>query len=40
MVANGHGKIDQNGVVGGMDVWKEVDTEEHWEKYVVKRDYM
>ena len=40
MVESGHWKIDENGVVGGMDVWKEADTEEHWSKYVVQHDYM
>lgn len=40
MVERGDWKIDENGVAGGMEIWKEADTEEHWEKYVVKRDSM
>jgi hypothetical protein len=28
-------KVDENGVVGDMETWKEADTEEGWEKYVI-----
>ncbi|KAJ4319697.1 hypothetical protein N0V94_003756 [Neodidymelliopsis sp. IMI 364377] len=38
MVEIRHWKIDENGVAGGMEIWKEAGTEEHWEKYVIKRD--
>jgi hypothetical protein len=40
MVEMGHWKVDENGVVGGMEIWKEADTEEYWEKYVIKRDFV
>jgi hypothetical protein len=39
MVERGDWKIDSNGVAGGVEIWKEADTEEHWEKYVIKRDF-
>jgi hypothetical protein len=35
MVERGDWTVDENGVAGGMDKWKEADTEEHWEKYVI-----
>lgn len=35
MVERGDWKVDENGVVGDMDTWKEADTEERWEKYVI-----
>lgn len=39
MVVSEDWKIDENGVAGGMEMWKQADTEEHWEKYVIKRNY-
>jgi hypothetical protein len=39
IVERGDWKIDENGVAGGMDVWKEADAEEHWEKYVIKHNF-
>jgi hypothetical protein len=39
MVERGDWKIDENGVAGGMDIWKEADTQEHWEKYVIKHNF-
>lgn len=39
MVERGDWTIDENGVAGGMEIWKEADTEEHREKYVIKRDF-
>ncbi|KAJ4346148.1 hypothetical protein N0V95_005651 [Ascochyta clinopodiicola] len=39
MVERGDWKIDEHGVAGGMEIWKEADTEEHWEKYVIKRNF-
>jgi hypothetical protein len=35
MVERGDWKIDQYGVAGGIDVWREADTEQGWEKYVI-----
>lgn len=35
MVERGDWEIDQNGVAGGLDVWRKVDTELQWEKYVI-----
>lgn len=35
MVERGDWKIDQAGVAGGIDAWKEADTEEGWEKYMI-----
>jgi hypothetical protein len=35
MVQRGDWKVDANGVMGGIDEWKKVDTEESWEKYVI-----
>jgi hypothetical protein len=35
MVEGGIWKVDENGVVGDMETWKEADTEEGWEKYVI-----
>ncbi|KAI6889755.1 hypothetical protein KC360_g32 [Hortaea werneckii] len=32
-VENGHWPVDEHGVSGGLDVWKQADTEEHWDKY-------
>ncbi|CAO2656576.1 Nn.00g053790.m01.CDS01 [Neocucurbitaria sp. VM-36] len=37
MVERGDWPIDENGVAGGMDVWKEADSKEGWEGYVVPR---
>ena len=37
MVERGDWQIDENGVAGNMDVWREADTEEKWEKYVIPR---
>lgn len=39
MVETGHWEIDESGVAGGMKIWKKADTEEHREKYVIKRDF-
>ncbi|KAJ8114716.1 hypothetical protein OPT61_g3468 [Boeremia exigua] len=39
MVESGAWQIDENGVAGGMEVWKDADTKEHWEKYVIKQDF-
>lgn len=35
MVEGGISKVDENGVVGDMETWKEADTKEGWEKYVI-----
>lgn len=35
MVERGDWGVDENGVVGDMDTWKEADTEEGWRKYVI-----
>jgi hypothetical protein len=35
MVQRGDWKVDANGVMGGIEKWKEADTEESWEKYVI-----
>ncbi|CAN9123873.1 unnamed protein product [Alternaria sp. RS040] len=35
MVEGGIWKVDGNGVVGDMETWKEADTKEGWEKYVI-----
>lgn len=35
MVEGGIWKVDENGVVGDMETWKEADTKEGWEKYVI-----
>ncbi|KAI7281142.1 hypothetical protein KC345_g4295 [Hortaea werneckii] len=32
-VESGHWAVDGHGVAGGIDVWKQADTEEHWDKY-------
>ncbi|KAI6828139.1 hypothetical protein KC340_g9235 [Hortaea werneckii] len=32
-VEDGHWTVDEHGVAGGLDVWKQADTEEHWDKY-------
>jgi hypothetical protein len=37
MVERGDWKIGEDGVVGGMEVWREADSEESWEKYVIPR---
>ncbi|CAN9428050.1 unnamed protein product [Alternaria sp. RS040] len=37
MVERGDWQIDENGVAGGMDVWREADSEEKWEAYVLPR---
>ena len=37
MVERGDWQIDKNGVAGGMDVWREADSQEGWEGYVVPR---
>jgi hypothetical protein len=33
MVEEGKWKVDAEGVVGGIEKWKEADTEEHWAEY-------
>ncbi|RMY53567.1 hypothetical protein D0865_05181 [Hortaea werneckii] len=32
-VESGHWTVDEHGVAGGLDVLKQADTEEHWDKY-------
>lgn len=33
MVEDGKWKVGADGVIGGMEKWKEADTEEHWRDY-------
>jgi hypothetical protein len=33
MVESGKWEVDQDGVAGGMEKWREADTEEHWQDY-------
>lgn len=35
MVRSGEWEVDENGVVGGIDEWRKVDTKEHWMKYIL-----
>ncbi|KAI4643339.1 uncharacterized protein J4E79_011280 [Alternaria viburni] len=35
MVERGDWEVDENGVVGHMETWREADTEEGWRKYVI-----
>jgi hypothetical protein len=35
MVERGDWKVDEDGVVGGIDEWKKADTGSDWEKYVI-----
>jgi hypothetical protein len=35
MVENGDWRVDENGVMGGMEEWKKADTEESWSKFVI-----
>jgi len=35
MVERGDWKVDENGVVGDMETWREADTGEGWRKYVI-----
>lgn len=35
IVERGDWQVDENGVAGGMDKWREADTEERWDKYVL-----
>jgi hypothetical protein len=37
MVERGDWKIDENGVAGGMDIWREADSEDKWAAYVIPR---
>jgi hypothetical protein len=37
MVERGDWQIDEHGVAGGIDVWREADSEGKWEKYVIPR---
>jgi hypothetical protein len=39
MVVEGDWDVDEHGVVGGLEKFREADTEEHWEKYVVPQDW-
>lgn len=39
MVEEGSWDVDENGVAGGMEKFKNADTEEHWEKYVIDQDW-
>lgn len=32
-------KVNKDGVMGGMEIWKDADTKEHWEKCVIRRDF-
>ncbi|RMY11999.1 hypothetical protein D0868_02822 [Hortaea werneckii] len=32
-VESGHWTVDEHGVAGRLDVWKQADTEQHWDKY-------
>jgi hypothetical protein len=32
-IENGHWEVGEEGVVGGIERFKEADTEDHWEKY-------
>jgi hypothetical protein len=36
MVQRGDWEVDANGVMGGIDEWKKADSEELWEKYVIR----
>ena len=40
MVERENWTIDENGIVGGIEIWEETDTKEHWERYVIKRDFV
>ena len=33
MIKDGKCEVDADGVVGGIEKWKEADTEEHWMDY-------
>lgn len=33
MVRGGHWEVDEHGVAGGIEKWRDADTEEHWRKY-------
>jgi hypothetical protein len=35
LVERGVWEVDENGVKGGMEKWRDADTEEHWEDYVI-----
>lgn len=37
IVERGDWQIDENGVAGSIDVWREADTEDKWERYVIPR---
>ncbi|KAF1825884.1 uncharacterized protein K489DRAFT_386428 [Dissoconium aciculare CBS 342.82] len=39
MVEEGMWEVDSDGIKGGMEKWKEADTEEHWEDYVLPLDW-
>lgn len=33
MVESGYWEVNSQGVAGGIEKWREADTEEHWQKY-------
>jgi hypothetical protein len=37
MIENGHWEVDENGVVGGIEKFREADTEEKWNLYWIER---
>jgi hypothetical protein len=39
MVTEGHWQVDANGVAGGIEKFREADTEDHCEKYVILQDW-
>ena len=39
MVERGDWKAGRKGIASGMDMWKQADTGEQWEKYVLKHGF-
>jgi hypothetical protein len=39
MVEEGHWDVDASGVAGGIEKFKQADTKEHWEKYIIPLDW-
>jgi hypothetical protein len=37
MIENGHWEVDENGVIGGIEKFKEADTQGKWKLYWIER---
>jgi len=39
IVSDGDWDVDETGIAGGIEKFRDADTEEHWDKYVIEQDW-